>query len=96
MIPSAMESLIRTGSLQSRISLQYLQAYGIDGKDLYSNYVDEINSIPGTATNSVDWLAPNWYRMNLNPLQTVPSAGLGRKPMSSMRRSPSTQLMVAD
>lgn len=66
-ITSGMESLIRTGSQQSRISLQYLQAYGIDGKALYENYVEEINTIPGNATDSVDWLSPNWYHVNPIP-----------------------------
>lgn len=69
-IPFGIENLIRTGSQQSRISLQYLQAYGTGtdpAKNLYDNYVAEINSIPGNATDTVDWLAPNWYRINLIP-----------------------------
>lgn len=69
-ISSGLESLVRTGSQQSRISLQYLQAYGSGSnpaKALYDNYVEEINSIPGNATDSVDWLAPNWYRINTIP-----------------------------
>ncbi|WP_434511213.1 cell wall-binding repeat-containing protein [Desulfitobacterium sp. AusDCA] len=62
-IPFSMESIVRTGSLQSRISLQYLQAYGSNA----TNYLSEINLIPGQATDSVDWVAPNWYSLNTIP-----------------------------
>lgn len=68
-IPFGIESILRTGSLQSRISLQYMQAYGSSS---YTTYLDELNLIPGKATDSVDIVAPHWY--NLNPLasgQTV-------------------------
>lgn len=67
-IPFGIESIIRTGSLQSRISLQYLQAYGSNA----TNYVNEINLIPGQATDSVDWVSPHWYDLNTIPSgQTV-------------------------
>lgn len=62
-IPFSMENFIRTGSMKSRISLQYLQAYGSNG----TNYLNEINLIPGQATDSVDWVAPNWYTLNTIP-----------------------------
>ena len=60
-IPFGLESIIRTGSLQSRISLQYLQAYGSDA----TNFLKEISLIPGQATDSVDWVSPHWYQLNL-------------------------------
>lgn len=54
-ISYGMESLIRTGSAQARISLQYW-----DGYSSYNTYLKELNLIPGNATDYVDFLAPNW------------------------------------
>jgi spore germination protein YaaH/putative cell wall-binding protein len=65
-ISSSLESMIRTGSVNPRISLQYLQAYGT-GSALYQTYLKEINFIPGKATDSVDYVAPHWYNLDLIP-----------------------------
>lgn len=66
-IPFGIESIIRTGSQQSRISLQYLQAYGTA-----ASYQSEINLIPGKATDSVDIVAPHWYKLNADNSITGP------------------------
>lgn len=58
-ISYGLESMIRTGSVNPRISLQYMQAYS------YTSYLKEINFMPGKATDSVDYVAPHWYSLNL-------------------------------
>lgn len=63
-ISYGLESVIRTGSVNPRISLQYLQAYGTTA---YTSYLKEINFMPGKATDSVDYVAPHWYNLNLLP-----------------------------
>lgn len=68
-ISYGLESVIRTGSVNPRISLQYMQAYGTAA---YTSYLKEINFMPGKATDSVDYVAPHWYGLNLIPSgQTV-------------------------
>lgn len=68
-ISYGIESMIRTGSVNPRISLQYMQAYGTTA---YTSYLKEINFMPGKATDSVDYVAPHWYNLNLIPSgQTV-------------------------
>jgi spore germination protein YaaH/putative cell wall-binding protein len=61
LIPYGTESILRTGSLNPRISLQYWQAYSIEG------YQNELKIIPGNAADSVDFVAPNWYSLNPVP-----------------------------
>jgi spore germination protein YaaH/putative cell wall-binding protein len=66
LIPYGTESILRTGSLNPRISLQYWQAYSYEG------YQNGLKVIPGSTADTVDFVAPNWY--NLNPIpsgQTV-------------------------
>lgn len=61
-ISYGLESMIRTGSVNPRISLQYMQAYGTTA---YTSYLKEINFMPGKATDSVDYVAPHWYNLSL-------------------------------
>jgi spore germination protein YaaH/putative cell wall-binding protein len=66
LIPYGTESILRTGSLNPRISLQYWQAYNFEA------YQNELKVIPGNAADTVDFVAPNWYSLNLIPSgQTV-------------------------
>ncbi|MDD4346979.1 MAG: cell wall-binding repeat-containing protein [Desulfitobacteriaceae bacterium] len=61
LIPYGTESILRTGSLNPRISLQYWQAYNYEG------YQNELQVIPGNAAAVVDFVAPNWYCLNNIP-----------------------------
>ncbi len=57
-IPYGVESMIRTGSLHPRFSLQYIHGPSYDGQ------INQLNSIPGNATDVVDVEAPSWLNLN--------------------------------
>jgi putative cell wall-binding protein len=65
-ISYGIEDIIRTGSLHSRISLQYLQAYG---SSALNTYLSQIALIPSKATDYADILAPNLFSLD------TPSSG---------------------
>lgn len=55
------ESIIRTGSLHPRLSLQYIQGTS------YSGELSQLNIIPSPVTNYVDVVAPSWFNLNDPP-----------------------------
>lgn len=55
-----MESIIRTGAVQARVSLQYAQG-GYDGAN---GMLSQIKSIPAPATDYADIIAPSWYYLD--------------------------------
>ncbi|KGK91569.1 glycosyl hydrolase family 18 [Desulfosporosinus sp. HMP52] len=59
-ISYAMESIIRTGNVQARVSLQYTQGGygGINGM------LNQVKSIPSPATDYADIIAPSWYYLD--------------------------------
>ena len=65
-ISYGIEDIIRTGSLHSRISLQYLQAYG---SSALNTYLSQIALIPSKAADYADILAPNLFSLD------TPSSG---------------------
>lgn len=65
------EGIIRTGSVNPRISLQYMQAYGSSSLNTYLN---QLSLLPSTATDGADLLAPNLFSLdNLASGQSVAS-----------------------
>ncbi|MEL1133804.1 cell wall-binding repeat-containing protein [Desulfitobacterium sp. THU1] len=54
-ISYGMESIIRTGNLHPKISLQYW-----DGYAKYETYLNQLAMIPNRATDYVDYVSPNW------------------------------------
>ncbi|AGA70618.1 putative glycosyl hydrolase [Desulfitobacterium dichloroeliminans LMG P-21439] len=54
-ISYGMESIIRTGNLHPKISLQYW-----DGYAKYETYLNQLSMIPNQATDYVDYVSPNW------------------------------------
>ncbi|MGI1658536.1 MAG: cell wall-binding repeat-containing protein [Desulfitobacterium sp.] len=54
-ISYGMESMIRTGNLHPKISLQYW-----DGYAKYETYLNQLAMIPNRATDYVDYVSPNW------------------------------------
>lgn len=54
-ISYGMESIIRTGALNPKISLQYW-----DGYASYETYLRQLSMIPNKATDYVDFVSPNW------------------------------------
>ncbi|WP_018305586.1 cell wall-binding repeat-containing protein [Desulfitobacterium hafniense] len=54
-ISYGMESIIRTGNVNPKISLQYW-----DGYASYETYLRQLSLIPGKATDYVDYVSPNW------------------------------------
>jgi len=65
-ISYGLESTIRTGSVNPRVSVQYIQGGS------YESNLKEINFMPGNATDSVDYVAPHWYNLTHIPAgQTV-------------------------
>lgn len=79
-ISYGLESMIRTGSVNPRISLQYMQAYGTTA---YTSYLKEINFMPGKATDSVDYVAPHWYNLSLIPSGQTMATGSFTGPWES-------------
>jgi spore germination protein YaaH/putative cell wall-binding protein len=79
-ISYGLESTIRTGSVNPRVSLQYLQAYGTTA---YTSYLKEINFMPGNATDSVDYVAPHWYNLTLIPSGQTMAPGTFSGPWES-------------
>ena len=55
-----LESIIRTGVAQSRISLQYTQG-GFEGA---KGMLSQIQTIPSPATDYADIIAPSWYYLD--------------------------------
>ncbi|TGE39569.1 glycosyl hydrolase family 18 [Desulfosporosinus fructosivorans] len=55
-----LESVIRTGVAQPRISLQYTQG-GLTGS---GGMLSQLQSIPAPATNYADIIAPSWYYLD--------------------------------
>lgn len=55
------ESILRTGSLKPRTSLQYWQGYS------YLSHLTNLSMIPGNATDYVDLISPSWYSLNSIP-----------------------------
>ncbi|MHB1653241.1 MAG: cell wall-binding repeat-containing protein [Desulfitobacteriaceae bacterium] len=60
-IPYGTESIIRTGSQHSRLSLQYVQGPS------YSGELNQLDTLPNPATDYVDVVAPSWYALNDPP-----------------------------
>ncbi|CAA7599619.1 Glycoside hydrolase superfamily [Acididesulfobacillus acetoxydans] len=60
-IPYGTESILRTGSLQPRLSLQYVQGSSFAGEE------SQVNIIPHPATSYADVVAPGWYYLNDPP-----------------------------
>ena len=60
-IPYGVESMIRTGSAKPRFSLQYVHGSS------YTGQMNQLNSIPGNATDYVDAVAPSWLTVNDPP-----------------------------
>lgn len=58
LIPYGTESIIRTGALKPRISLQYWQA------DNLAAYQSQLNLFPAQASEDMDFISPNWYQLN--------------------------------
>jgi spore germination protein YaaH/putative cell wall-binding protein len=58
LIPYGTESIIRTGSLQPRISLQYWDSNNLAG------YQSQLNFFPANASQFMDFISPNWYKLN--------------------------------
>jgi spore germination protein YaaH/putative cell wall-binding protein len=58
LIPYGTDSIIRTGSLKPRFSLQYWEAHSLD------TYLGELNLIPANAGEYIDFISPNWYSLN--------------------------------
>ncbi|SHH30678.1 cell wall-binding repeat-containing protein [Desulfosporosinus lacus] len=55
-----MESMIRTGAVQPRVSLQYTQG-GYGGTN---GMLNQVKSIPSPATDYADIIAPSWYYLD--------------------------------
>ncbi|MDQ7095559.1 cell wall-binding repeat-containing protein [Desulfosporosinus sp. PR] len=55
-----MESILRTGAAQPRISLQYTQG-GLSGA---KGMLSQLQSIPSPATDYADIIAPSWYYLD--------------------------------
>lgn len=55
-----LESIIRTGVAQARISLQYTQG-GLEGT---KGMLSQVQSIPSPATDYADIIAPSWYYLD--------------------------------
>src|SRR5680860_327567 len=55
-----LESIVRTGVVQSRISLQYTQS-GLTGAQ---GMLAQVQSIPSPATDYADIIAPSWYYLD--------------------------------
>ncbi|MFZ3131522.1 MAG: cell wall-binding repeat-containing protein [Desulfosporosinus sp.] len=68
-IPYGTESILRTGSLKPRTSLQYWQGYG------YKNHLDNLSMIPSNATDYVDLISPSWYSLNSIPVDQTSADG---------------------
>jgi putative cell wall-binding protein len=58
LIPYGTESIIRTGSLSPRVSLHYWQAYN------RAAYQSQLDLFPPNAADCVDFISPNWYKLN--------------------------------
>lgn len=56
-ISYSLESIIRTGSPNNKISLQYW-----DGYANYQNYIKYLQMIPAPATDYVNFVSPNWRK----------------------------------
>ncbi|MHB8125720.1 MAG: cell wall-binding repeat-containing protein [Desulfitobacteriaceae bacterium] len=55
------ETMIRTGSVHPRISLQYIQGSSFSGQ------LDQLSVIPSPNTDYVDIISPSWYTLNDAP-----------------------------
>lgn len=60
-LPYSAESIVRTGSVISRMSLQYIQG------STYTGLLNQLNSLPGKATDVVDVISPGWFYLNDPP-----------------------------
>ncbi|AET70693.1 putative glycosyl hydrolase [Desulfosporosinus orientis DSM 765] len=59
-ISYTMESVIRTGAVQTQVSLQYTQG-GYSGTN---GMLNQVKSIPSPATDYADIIAPSWYYLD--------------------------------
>lgn len=57
-ITTTMENILRTGSVNARISLQYVQGSS------YLGQLNQVNILPNKATDYTDIIAPSWYSLN--------------------------------
>lgn len=60
-IPYSIESVLRTGSLKPRTSLQYWQGYSS------ASHLTNLSMIPDNAPDYVDLISPSWYSLNNIP-----------------------------
>lgn len=60
-LPYSAESLVRTGTVLSRLSLQYTQG------STYAGALSQLNTLPNNATNVADAVSPSWFYLNDPP-----------------------------